>query len=162
MPTNYVVEAAYGLRQPERMLDTDELLKRLDEKQVRNVDIARALGLPDSRIPEIKRKERRLSLDEGAKLVQAFELEPAERAPPLPNQILRLVVRYVAEQLGANPEEDQLEELTRDVRAFGEFVADPKVRRSVEAAEGFFHALRLRRPEPEPVGQPGNGPRQPH
>jgi hypothetical protein len=129
------------------VLDTDQILAALDEKGVRNVDIARTLGLPDSRIPEIKRKERKLSLDEGVKLARAFELEPGQAVQPLPPAVSRLVVRYVAEELGAAPDDSRLEELSEDLRAFSEFVADPKVRRSLEAAESFFQAMRFRRPK---------------
>jgi hypothetical protein len=45
--------------QRRNVLDTDELLARLEARGIRNVDIAKVLGLPDSRVPEIKRKERR-------------------------------------------------------------------------------------------------------
>jgi hypothetical protein len=128
------------------MLDTDELLGRLESRGVRNIDIARALGLPDSRVPEIRRKERALKLDEAVKLVRAFGLESDRTPDPPPTPILRLAVRYVAGELGVHPSEEQVEELAQDVRAFAEFVADPKVRRSVDAAEGFFRAMRLRRP----------------
>jgi hypothetical protein len=145
-PTKWGVEISYALRQPQRVLDTDELLARLKEKGVRNIDIAKTLGLPDSRIPEIKRKGRKLTLDEGAKLVRAFGLEPSPLAvQPLPGRMLRLVVRYLAEELGSRPQEDALEELTADVRAFAEYVADPSRRQSLEGAEAFFQALRFRR-----------------
>jgi hypothetical protein len=53
----------------------------------------------------------------------------------------------VAEELGAAPDDSRLEELSEDLRAFSEFVADPKVRRSLEAAESFFQAMRFRRPK---------------
>jgi hypothetical protein len=131
------------------MLDTDQLLARLDEKKIRNVDIARALGLPDSRVPEIKRKDRKLTLDEGAKLVRAFELEPCRLAPPLPPSIVRLLVRHIALELEAPASEDRIEEIAGAVRAFSEFVSDPKHRSSVEAAEAFFQAMRLMRRLPE-------------
>lgn len=143
---------------PRRVLDTDELLARLDARGVRNIQIAKALGLPDSRVPEIKQKTRALKLDEAVKLVRAFGLEQDFQASPLPSSITRLVVRYVALELGVEPTNQQLADLARDVQAFGEFVADPKVRSSVEAAEGFFRALQLRRPTPEAEAQPGNDP----
>jgi hypothetical protein len=129
------------------VLDTDQLLDRLRAKNPKNVEVARVLGLPDSRIPEIYRKDRKLTLDEGAKLVRAFQLEPSPEATPLPPPILRLAVRYLAAELGHSAEEDdrKLEELLADIQAFSEFVADPKVRRSIDAAEGFFQAMRLRR-----------------
>ena len=146
------------------MLDTDELLARLEERGIRNVDIAKTLGLPDSRVPEIKRKERALKLDEAAKLVRAFELEQDRSASPLPDPVLRLVVQYVAVALGAQPERvrARLEELTEDLRAFSEFVSDPKVRRSIEMSEGFLRAMALRRPKPVSEAAPGTDQQQPH
>lgn len=158
--TERVVARPYVLRHSNRMLDTDELLARLDQKKIRNIDIARALGLPDSRVPEIRRKERALKLDEGAKLVRAFGLEPALTGVPLPPPILRLAIQYVALELGVPLEanQSQLEELTEDLRAFSEFAVDPNVRRSVDAAEGFFQAMRRRRPVPSEEAQPGTDP----
>jgi hypothetical protein len=154
------VARPYALRHAFRMLDTDELLARLDEKKVRNIDIARALGLPDSRVPEIRRKERALKLDEGAKLVRAFELEPSPTGVSLQPAMIRLAIQYIALELGVPPEanQSQIEELTEDLRAFSEFVSDPKVRRSVDAAEGFFQAMRRRRPAASEEARPGTDP----
>lgn len=158
--TKWVVEKSYGFPQSEAMFDTEELLARLDQKKIKNIDMARALGLPDSRIPEIKRRERALKLDEAVKLVRAFGLEQDQAAPPIPAPVLRLLVRYIASELSVPLEgnEARLEELTADVRAFGEFVVDPKVRRSVDAAEGFFRAMHLRRPKVAAEDPQGNGP----
>lgn len=158
--TKWVVDETYDMRQPDVMFDTDELLARLNHKGVKNVDIARVLGLPDSRVPEIKRKDRALKLDEAVKLVRAFGLEQDQSALPLPDPVLRLVVRYIASELAVPLEanEHRLEELTADIRAFGEFVADPKVRRSIDAAEGFFRAMHLRRPKAAVEARPENGP----
>lgn len=155
---------SYALRQSGAVLDTDELLDRLKAKGVKNVEIARVLNLPDSRIPEIRDKRRALKLDEGAKLVRAFGLEPSPEAVPLPPPILRLAVRYLAAELGHSPEEDdrQLEELIADIQAFSEFVADPKVRRSIEAAEGFFQAMRFRRRTPAAAAPSGTDPHHAH
>lgn len=146
--TNWVVAPSYALGQAHDMFDTDELLARLKDRGVKNIEIAKALDLPDSRVPEIRRKKRALKLDEAVKLVRAFRLEQDQAISPLHPQVLRLLVRYMAMQLGSALAEDdpRLEELSADVRAFSAFVADPKVRRSIEAAEGFFEAMRLRRP----------------
>lgn len=162
--TKWVVEESYDLRQPQTMFDTDELLARLQQKRVKNVEIARALGLPDSRVPEIKRKDRALKLDEAVKLVRTFGLEQDQAATPLPVPIVRLLVRYIAAELHVSLAENDphLEELTADVRAFAEFVADPRVRRSIEAAEGFFRAMHLRRPKVDAEGPQGNGPDPAH
>lgn len=144
------------------MLTAAELLARLNERGVKNADIARALKVTPSRITEMKKGERRLLLDEAVKLVEVFELESPQGHPasPLPAPIARLVVQYVSHELGANLEgnQDQLEELAQDIRAFAEFVADPSVRESVEAAEAFFQAMRLRRPKPAKEAQSESDP----
>jgi hypothetical protein len=147
------VAPRYDYAQTLGVLDTDELLHRLEARGIRNVDIARVLGLPDSRIPEIRDKRRAIKLDEGAKLTRAFALEPAHKADPLPASVVRLLVRYMAAELHAETSEEHLADLAEDVRAFAEFVADPKVRSSVEAAEAFFQAMRLRRPKSEAKGR---------
>jgi transcriptional regulator with XRE-family HTH domain len=136
--------------QPNIVFTTGELLARLDERGVKNAAIARALNVSPSRVTEIKKGERRLQLDEAAKLVVAFELEsppsPA-RVVPLSGRVTRLLVEYVALELGCDPVLNQarIDELTKDVRAFAAHVADPKARDSEELAETFFQALRLRR-----------------
>jgi hypothetical protein len=146
------------------MLDTTELLARLEAKGVRNVDMAKVLGLPDSRIPEIRDRRRALKLDEAAKLVRAFELEPDSPAVALPKGILRLTVQHVASRLGVDLEKNRavLNDVTQDLRAFSEYVADPKVRRSIDAAEGFFRAMALRRPATATEGQSENDPERTH
>lgn len=134
-----VIYPALALGHPKAVLDTKELLERIDARGIRNADIARVLDITPSRVTEIKKGERRLQLDEAAKLDRVFGLEPGPQ--PLPPSVVRLVVRYIANELAsetASP--SRLEEIAEDVRAFGEFVADPKVRGSVEAAETFFQA----------------------
>lgn len=156
--TNCVVAHSYGTRQRIRMMDTDELLDRLEAKKVRNVEIARALNLPDSRVPEIKRRERKLSLDEGVKLIRAFGLELDCRVQPLPQAVYRLVVRHVARALRVETSDEQLRDLTEDLSAFAEFVSDPKVRKSLDAAEAFFQAMHLRRPKSAEEAEPQSDP----
>jgi transcriptional regulator with XRE-family HTH domain len=147
---NSVIYGIGSLRQPKRVLTTGELIARLDEKRVKNADIARALNVSPSRVTDIKKGERRLQLDEAAKLVVAFGLESPpspERVVPLSARVTRLLVEYVALELGCDPETNQgrIDELTKDVRAFAAHVADPQVRDSEALAETFFQALRLRR-----------------
>jgi hypothetical protein len=138
------------------MLTQGELLTRLrallGDKKIRNADIARAIDIHPSGVTELlKPGGRNLKLDEAVKLVEAFDLEspPSQRVPPLSGRISRLIVMYVAGELGVSQDarREQLEELAEDVRAFAELVADPKYRDSVEAAEAFFQAMRLRRPK---------------
>jgi transcriptional regulator with XRE-family HTH domain len=141
------------------MLTTGELLARLGQKGIKNHQIAKALDVSPSRVTEMWKGERAIKLDEAAKLVAEFQLDealPSPRVSPLPAPIARLVVAYVAAELGlerANPL--QVAEIAEDVRAFAEFVSDPAVRESIDAAETFFQAMRLRRPRPEKADPPG-------
>jgi transcriptional regulator with XRE-family HTH domain len=147
-----VIAPPLWLSHPVVVLTTVELIARLDERGIRNADIARALKVSPSRVTEIKKGERAIKLDEAAKLVVEFDLESgsSQKVPPLPGRIARLIVLYIAAELDHDSEEnrERIEELSEDVRAFAEFVADPRVRESAEAAEAFFQAMRLRRPTP--------------
>ena len=140
---------------PRVVLTTQELLRRLEERGIRNADIARALKITPSRVTEMHKGIRAIKLDEAAKLVSEFDLEsaPAQRVSPLPAPVSRLLVLYIAAELGADLDLDngRLRELTEDVRAFAEFVADPQVRGSIDSATAFFQALRLRRSVTEPT-----------
>ena len=160
--TNSVVAGRYDSVQSSGMIDTEELLRRLDDRNIKNVQIARALGLPDSRIPEIRSRKRAIKLDEAAKLVRAFELEEAREVPPVPLPIMRLAVRYVALQLRANPPEETIEECAKVLRAFSAFLSDRRVRQSVDAAEGFFRALSLRLPESDEEARQQTDPHHAH
>lgn len=135
--------------QPKVVLTTRELLTRLEQKGVKNGEVAKALGLSASRVTEMYKGERAIKLDEAAKLVSVFELEEPQSSPrvqALPAPIARLIVLYIASELGgAESNSHQLEALAGDVQAFAEFVTDPKVRESIDAAELFFQAMRLRR-----------------
>jgi hypothetical protein len=71
---------------------------------------------------------------------------------------VRLLVRYIALELEAPASEDRLEAIAGAVRAFSEFVTDPKHRSSVEGAEAFFAAMRLMRPRPEEEAPQGSDP----
>jgi transcriptional regulator with XRE-family HTH domain len=137
------------------VLTTKELLARLREKKVKNADIARALGVTPSRVTEMFDGTRALKLDEAAKLSEAFDLEPppSPQVPALPAPVSQLIVQHIARELGRPLAQDapQLLELTEDLRAFSEFVTDPKVRESIDLAMAFFQAMRLRRPAPATV-----------
>lgn len=140
------------------VMTTAELLARLEERGVRNVDIAKALNVTPSRVTEIKKGDRAIKLDEAARLVRAFQLESDQQAQPLPLPILRLAVLHVARKIGAPLREEQIADLAADLRAFSIYAADPKARGSVQAAEGFFQALQLRRPETEEAAQQESDP----
>ena len=134
------------------MLTTAELLARLEERGIRNIDIAKALGVTPSRVTEMKKGERAIKLDEAATLVSEFDLQSgsSQRVSPLPAPIARLIVEHVVLSLGESlkARQSQIDALAEDVRAFAEFVTDPKARESIELAMAFFQAVRLRHPAP--------------
>lgn len=130
------------------VLDSNQLLARLADLEVKNVDIARVLRIPESRVSEMRAGKRRIKLDEAVKLVEAFRLEEASQEgaiTPLTTPIARLLVLHVSSSVGAELPEEQVVELAADLRAFATFVSDPQVRDSVQAAGGFLKALQLRR-----------------
>ena len=146
-----VIYPRCGLMHTQAMLTTAQLLEAIDRHGIRNRDIATTLGVSPSRVTEIRKGERVVKLDEAVKLVEAFglESEPALKVPPLPPAVARLIVLYIAAEFGmVAPQESRVESLSQDIRAFAEFVTDPQVRGSVDAAEHFFRAMRLRRPAP--------------
>ena len=135
------------------VLTTAELLARLTERGIARNEIAKALGVHPSRVTEMFKGDRNIKLDEAAKLVSAFDLESAQsqRVSPLPGPIAKLIVLYVAEELRIDLQRNSalIEALSEDVRAFAEYVTDPRARESIDLAEAFFRAMRLRRPDPE-------------
>lgn len=140
--TMFGVDCYAALNQSAAMLGAKELLAALREKGVRNAEIARVLDLPSSRVAEMFTGRRRLQLDEAKKLVDHFKME--EAVTPLNGLAARLLVLHAAARLGLpmDPEDQEVEELARDFRAFSRFAADPKVRQTVESFEGFLHGLR--------------------
>jgi hypothetical protein len=147
--TNYVVAFEGTNWHLARVLNTTQLLARLKEVGARNVDMARVLGLPDSRIPEIFSGKRALKLEEAVKLVEAYNLDSMdEPITPLTTPVARLIVHHVARSVGVEPGAEVVAELAADLRAFSAFVTDRQVRDSVQAADGFFQSLRIRRKVP--------------
>ena len=139
------------------MMTTGELIAALEGKGISNTQIARALNIGNSRVTELKQGSRKLKHDEAVRLVERFGLESQSSQPamPLPPAVIRLVAGHIANALGvdADPDSPQMQELVADLAAFSRFVADPQVRESIAAAEGFFRAMRLRRQAPAPEGQ---------
>lgn len=136
------------------MMTQGEIVAQLDRRikagEITQGDVAKVLGVANSRMTELfKHGTYQLRVDQAVKLVDEFRIE-SEQAPqvaPIPAAIARFVVQYVAEELGFPVEEHQqlVAELAEDVRAFSELVVDPKYRESLNAAEHFFQAMRVRR-----------------
>lgn len=129
------------------MLNTRALLDRLKASGARNVDIAKALSLPTSRIPEIYSGKRALKLDEGVALIERFDLGDEPQLDPLSLPVARLLALYVADSFGLrlDPADDRVEEVARDVTAFAKFAADPHVRNNEDRLGGMLDGVRLAR-----------------
>lgn len=152
---NCVIDAKNYSPQPCGVLDSKQLLDRLQAQGVKNADIARALKIDPARVTEMRKGQRRLLLDEAVKLVAAFGLEPDGQVEPLHPAIPRLIARHIARSLGLDKDSNdpRMLELVADLQAFSRFVADPQVRASLDAAENFFRAMDLRRTPGAPAGR---------
>lgn len=122
------------------MFDTKSLLAALERKGVTKADIARALELPSPRITEMYAGNRRVLLDEGKRLVDAFRLEEGDQVEPLSEDVARLLARYVAGRLGKalSGDDPLLQELAEDLRAFASFAMHRRQAPTAEAAAGFL------------------------
>jgi hypothetical protein len=128
------------------MLGTDDILSRLQTKldagEIQKKDIAELLKIGNSRVTEIFDGRRKLKLDEAHNLVEHFNLEDPSWVlnQVVTKPVLRLLVRYLAEELGRSLEgkDQELERLSQDAGAFLRYVADPKVRDDIRMAEAFF------------------------
>lgn len=146
------VSAIYRLArlpQSRPVLRTADILRLLEEKGIPRTEIADTIKIGKSRVTELYKGERTLKLEEAATLVEKYDLESesGQQVQPLPASIYRLACQYVAQELGVAPPPGLLDELALDMRAFVAHVRDPKVRGSIEAAEAFFRAMQLRRPD---------------
>lgn len=154
------------VKQTITMISTGEILaelqKKLDAKTITKTQIAKVAGIGNNRVSELfgSGTGRRLLHDEAVRLVEGFGLESvaAQVVPPLSPRTHRLIVQYVAAELGVALEdrEEQVAELAEDIRALGELLRDPKYRDSPEMAEIFFQAMRLRRSTPGKADPQGN------
>ncbi len=136
------------------MLGTSELLARLKADGVRHVDMARALRLPTSRIAEMYSGKRGVRLDEAKTLVEAFNLDETNNAPPINAQMAQLLILHVASMLGVAllPSDPRVQELAEDFQAFSKFARDHLPAQSPDATSGFLYGRRLARPAPPEAG----------
>jgi len=145
-----VVDANYSAANHPAMLGTDELLAKLKEAGVRHVDMARALGLPTSRIAEMYSGKRGVRLDEGKALVEAFNLDEVRASPAVPpinEQTARLLVLHVANTLGVSlsPADPRVRELALDFQAFSKFARDHLPAPTPDATSGFLYGRKSER-----------------
>jgi len=89
--TNFVADIFRGHRHLPRVLSSSELLRLLrdlrDDGKTTNADLARLLGLPSSRIPEIFDGKRAIKVDEMKTLVEHFNLGAHPGSiPEMPDQ----------------------------------------------------------------------------
>ena len=126
------------------IVNTRQLLDELEERGVRNVDIAHALKLSQTRASEIRKGDRRLMFDEGMRLIEEFGLQ--EKSGQISSQVAVLAVAHIAGTLGMEIDGTRLSDLAGDLQALIAFAADPRV--SSDALEAFSRGLLVRRQLP--------------
>lgn len=138
--TNYVKVTDDCACYPPFMLSARQLLDTLALRGVTQAEMARALNLPGPRISEMYAGKRQIRLDEGKRLVEAFGIDEAPAVPPLSEATARLLILYVANQLGLPITQDdpQVSELTLDFQAFSRFARAHLPAPSPEATTGFL------------------------
>jgi hypothetical protein len=136
----FVVDGAENCQQPAGMFDTKGLLSALERKGISKADIARALDLPSPRITEMYSGKRRVLLDEGKRLVDAFRLDERDQVEPISEGVARLLALHVANRLGKPLAGDDplVQELAEDLRAFASFAQRQHPAPTADAAAGFL------------------------
>jgi hypothetical protein len=117
---------------------TDELLGAIEARGISQVEMARVLRLPSSRISEMYAGKRQVKLDEAKKLVEAFGLDDQPSTPPISEQTARILILHVANRLAAAVTDELLQELALDFQAFSRFARAHLPAPSPEATLGFL------------------------
>lgn len=137
-----VVDARNVTLHGSEMFGTDELLSAIEARGISQVEMARVLRLPSSRISEMYAGKRQVKLDEAKKLVDAFGLEDQPAIPPISEQTARILILHVANQLGAAMPDELLQELALDFQAFSRFARAHLPAPSPESTLGFLAGRR--------------------
>lgn len=139
-------------------MDTSEkILAALRERNVTHARIASVLNVTTNNAtrlynPDPKTgKTRKLSFDEGMALITAFDLDNQDEDRPIEPMSLpvaRLAVQYIAQQLGVriDPDDERVEDLALDIRAYSEFAASSQIGENLDRAEGWLDGRRSRLP----------------
>lgn len=143
-----VIDGYAAARNASSMLGTRELLDEMAGRGISRADIARVLRLAPPRVTEMYKGERKVSLDEGKRLVEHYGLDDSGDVVPLSEPVSRLLVLHVAQALKASlsPADQRLEELAQDLRAFSRFAADHQEELSTDAASGFLRGRQSDQP----------------
>lgn len=150
--TTLVIDGFAATRHPTVMLGTRELLERLDARKIVRAEIARVINVAPARVTEMFKGARAIKLDEAKRLVEHYGLDEDDPITALSEPVSRLLVLHVARALKAHvsPEDQRVEELAQDLRAFSRFASDRQDEVSSDMASGF---LRGRQPEPPRLRQ---------
>jgi DNA-binding transcriptional regulator LsrR (DeoR family) len=139
------------------VLRQSDILAELTARGINQGQIAEALGIarPNANKlfnPATKTgKTRTLTYDEGVTLIERFNLDQPDDVPvePMAVPAARLAVQYVAQQLGVriDPDDERVEDLAQDIRAYSEFVAAARIGENQDRAQGWLDGRRSRSPE---------------
>ena len=152
--TKYIVAPTRRWWQATRMLRQSDILAELIVRGITQGEIADALGIARPNANKLFKpaaktgKTRTLTYDEGVMLIERFGLDRPEPAPvePMAVPVARLAVQYVAQQLGVkiDPDDERVEDLAQDIRAYSEFVASAQVGENRDKAQGWLDGRRSR------------------
>ena len=137
------------------VLSAQDILDRLKAAGITHERIARVLGVSTPNATRLYNPDpktgkcRKLGYDEGVSLVVEFGLEDSHDETPIEPMavpVARLAVQYVAQQLGAkiDPDDERVEDLAQDIRAYSEFVAAAQIGDNQERAQGWLDGRRSR------------------
>jgi transcriptional regulator with XRE-family HTH domain len=144
------IEYLPNMRQIARVIDSDTLLRKLLDAGITQAKIARVLRVDPSQISQLYKGKRQIKLDEAKKLVEEFDLDGADAAPPINEQTARLLILHMANRLGSPllPTDDLVQELALDFQAFSKFARSHLPALSPEATTAFLAGISFDRQRP--------------
>ena len=151
---NLVVASHRSRWHARTMLRQADILTELAARGIKQGEIADALGITRPNANKLFKpaaktgKTRSLTFDEGVTLIERFGLDKPDDSPveAMGVRAARLVVQYVAQQLGVkiDPDDGRVEDLAQDIRAYSEFVATAHVGDNQDRAQGWLDGRRSR------------------
>jgi hypothetical protein len=121
------------------MLSTETILAALEERGIKNKDIERVTGLGPVEVSRLRTGKRRLLFDEGAALMQAFDLLTPTSAPA--PDVLQMLVKHLAAALRSGASDEIVRDAAVELGAALTFLQTSELRNSPEALHGFLHGV---------------------
>ena len=141
-----VQDGASGFVHIAAMMGTQELLAVV-RPLATNAELARLLKLSPARITELYKGDRKLQLEEAKTLVEHFNLEgPGLAISQTSLPVAKMAVLHIAHGVGiADPDDDAVEDLARDLLAFASCALDPQWKGQIDALAQMLQGIEARR-----------------